>query len=465
LTKKQLWFILVSELIMTETKPIEPSTFPEPDKSTEPLSGAAVDPGQTKLLPPLATLSEKNHGNSPVADSGNVNDLAAVSRPVLAIKGWLKKLTQTQIIWISFSIILIFLVVLFLLIIQGRQKNKTIKPDDGEQIETAGEVDNMGSSGIQKNISTRRAAIPVIPLTDDEFIGQAPMVVKTSSPVISAEMDPELAAMVDALKKRLQIFADSKSTSRGNIVTKVTKGDFRGFKINLEERIENKNTVSEEVTVTLPKKGYIKTVNRVLDSIRESDLERFSVELQNAGLEIIKFPLQPGNNVFQVQFKTISIFGKPIAHDFLISGKNVGKISLGMPAIQMETMLLSSYIVLKRKMLFNDIYYDVYKVLDQSNEPLFFVYESKGRVWGISIISDIFKTEKGIGIGSSLGDMRINYPRINAGISEKRTPFVKIDGIEGLFIIQSEGVNVLRRIFPSNTKIFSILIGNSPEFE
>jgi hypothetical protein len=357
------------------------------------------------------------------------------------------------------------LVVFFLQIIRGRQKNNTIKPEEGEQIETAGETDKMGSSGMQKNISARRTAIPITPLTDDEFIGQAPMVVKSNGPVISAAIDPELAAMVDALKKRLQIVADTKSTSRGNIVTKVTKGDFRGFKINLEERIENQNTISEEVTVTLPKKGFIKTVNRVLDSIRESDLDRFSVELQKAGLEIINLPLQPGNNVFQVQFKTVSIFGKPIAHDFLISGKNVGKISLGMPAIQMETLLLPSYIVLKRKMLFNDIYYDVYKIIDQSNEPLFFVYESKGRVWGISIISDVFKTEKGIGIGSSLGDMRINYPLINAGISEKRTPFVKIDGMEGLFIIRSEGVNVSKRIFPGKTKIISILIGNSPEFE
>lgn len=136
-----------------------------------------------------------------------------------------------------------------------------------------------------------------------------------------------------------------------------------------------------------------------------------------------------------------------------------------MPTAQLENMLLSSYIVLKRKVLVNDVYYDVYKILDQSNEPLFFVYENKGRVWGISIISEIFKTEKGIGIGSSLGDMRINYPRVNVGISEKKIPFVKIDDVDGLFVIQSEGVDIIKQIFPSKTKIVSILIGNSLEFE
>jgi hypothetical protein len=136
-----------------------------------------------------------------------------------------------------------------------------------------------------------------------------------------------------------------------------------------------------------------------------------------------------------------------------------------MPTAQLETMLLSSYIVLKRKVLVNDIYYDVYKILDQSNEPLFFVYENKGRVWGISIISEIFKTEMGIGIGSNLGSMRINYPRVNMGISEKKTPFVKIDDIDGLFVMQSEGVDIRKQIFPSKTLFISILIGNSPEFE
>ena len=253
-----------------------------------------------------------------------------------------------------------------------------------------------------KNKFARQAAKPSMLLTDDEFAGQAPMAVKASGPVISAAIDPELAAMVDALKIRLKISADSKSTSRGNIVTRISKGDFRGFKINVEEKIENQNMFSEETTVITPKKGFIKTVNRVLESIKDSDLERFAVELRNAGLEIIKLPLQPGNNVFQVQFKAVSIFGKPIANDLLISGKSVGKISLGMPTTQLETMLLSSYIVLKRKVLVNDIYYDVYKILDQSNEPLFFIYENKGRVWGISIISEIFKTAKGIGIGSQL---------------------------------------------------------------
>ena len=454
---------MVSELIMTETKPILPNTIPETNAPQDRPTEIAIDPSQTRLMPTKASNGKQKLGNSQASDIAA--NLAEEFEPANASMKWFKKSAQSSIIWISLSIVFIFLVVFFLLIMQARQKNKTLKPLTGEQPNEAGEIGSSDTARIPKSKLAKKTTKPILALTDDEFAGQAPIVVKASGPVISAAIDPELAAMVDALKIRLKISADSKSTSRGNIITKVTKGEYRGFKINVEEKLENQNTISEEITVLTPQKGIIKTVNRVLESIRNSDLERFTVELQDSGLEIIKLPLQPGNKVFQVQFKAVSIFGKPIANDLLISGKSVGKIFLGMPTSQLETMLLSSYIVLKRKVLINDIYYDVYKVLDQSNEPLFFVYENKGRVWGISIISEIFKTDKGIGINSSLGLLRLRYPRVNVGISEKKTPFVKIDGVDGLFVIQSKGVDMQKQSFPNKNKIISILIGNSLEFE
>jgi hypothetical protein len=465
LTKKQLWFILVLELIMTEIKSIAASAVPKPEVPKEKPSGLAVDPGQTRLLPPNTAVIKQELENNAAIDPAIVNGLAIKSEPINILSGWFKKLSQPAIIRISFLIILCFLVALILLIQQARQKSKVFKPLSAEQLKAAGEIGSKGVGSPTKSKFARQVEAPILLLTDDEFIGTAPMAVKASGPVISAAADPELAAMVDALKIRLKISVDSKSTSRGNIVSKICKGDFRGFKINVEEKTENQNTFSEEITVLTPQKGFIKTVNRVLESVRDSDSIRFALELQNAGLEIIKLPLLPGNKVFRVQFKVVSIFGEPVAGDLLISGKSVGKISLGMPTAKLETMLLSSYIVLKRKVLVNDIYYDVYKVLDQSNEPLFFVYENKGLVWGISIISDIFKTEKGIGIGSSLGLLRLRYSKVNVGISEKRIPFIKINGVDGLFVMQSEGVDIIKQIFPSKTRIISILIGNSLEFE
>jgi hypothetical protein len=465
LTKKQPWFILVSELTMTETKSPDPDAVPEPADPAGRHSSAANDPNQTRLLPVNAVLGKHDIADSHGDESGSLQGMAEEPKPMLTPSLRFKKLSQSQIIWISLSIIMTFLLVFFWLIMQGRPKNKMLKPAAGEPVEEATETAGVDASGILKKRLAPQAIQSDLLLTDDEFAGQVPMAVKASGPVISAVVDPELAAMVDALKVRLKIFVDSKSVSRGNIITRVCKGDFRGFIINVEEKVENQITFSEEVTVSTPKKGFIKTVNGVLESIKGSDLARFSAELLAAGLESIKLPLQPGDKVFRVQLEVVNVFGKPVAGDLLISGKSVGKISLGMSTAQLETMLLSSYIVLKRKVLVNDIYCDVYKILDQSNEPLFFIYENKGQVGGISIISEFFKTEQGIGIGSSFGDLRVNYPRVNMGISDKKTPYVKIDGVDGLFVMQGEGVDIRRHILPNKTKVISILIGNSLEFE
>lgn len=449
---------------MSETKPNEPNTIPEPDDPKEEPSQAGIDPSQTVLMPAKAVV-DKHILNSPAIGSAAAGGLAAESEPDKGTMGWFNKLPPAAKIWVSLSIVLIFLIALFLLITPARQKQKAFKSSADDQQQELAEKDDRNALGILKSKLARQAPMTTILLLDKEFAGQAPIAVKASGPVFSATIDPELAAIADALKIRLQLLAESKTTIRGKISTRATKGEFRGFKISVEEKIDNQNIISEEIIVTTPKKGFFKTVNHVLETVKDSDLERFTSELQSAGLEINRLPPVPENSIVQVQIKTVNAWGTPVASDYLISGKSVGKISLGMPTAQLETMLLSSYIVLKRKVLVNDIYYDVYKILDQNNEPLFFIYENKGRVWGISIISEIFKTENGFGIGSSLGNIRINGSPVKVGISEKNTPFVEIDGVDGLFIIQSEGVDFSRQIFPNQTKIISILIGNSPEFE
>jgi hypothetical protein len=42
---------------------------------------------------------------------------------------------------------------------------------------------------------------------------------------------------------------------------------------------------------------------------------------------------------------------------------------------------------------------------------------------------------------------------------------VQLEGVDGLFIIQGEGIDFAKKVFPNGNKIISILIGNSPEFE
>ncbi|MCX6557926.1 MAG: hypothetical protein NTW95_10925 [Candidatus Aminicenantes bacterium] len=444
---------------MTENKNHEDNPFPEPEEPKERPAGTAYDPSQTRLLTSMPAAAERKPERIPDGDAAH--GPAEEPGSVYAKRERFKKLTQTQIIWISFSIILVCLILFVLLITQGRQRNKALKPATGENLEETAETGNPDAERMLKNKLARQADKLSLILSDDEFTGQAPMTVKATGPVVSATADPELAAMVDALKIRLQVSSEGKTVGRGTTGTTTSKGEYRGFKISVEEKADKQKMLSEETTVTTPQKGLIRTADRVLQSVSGSDLAQFSAELLNAGLEIIRLPAQPGSGVCKVQFRAVHGFGKPIPGDLLISGRRVGKISLGMPTTQLETILLSSYVVLKRKVLVNDVYYDVYKVLDQSNEPLFFVYENQGRVWGISLISDLFQTEKGIGINSTLGSLRINYPQVKVGLSEKNTPYVKMDDVEGLFILPSEGIDIRKRVFPNNTKIIFFSAGRA----
>jgi hypothetical protein len=448
---------------MNENKMPGVNDPPEEGKNDAAGAIAACDPGQTRLLPaqPLLDRPSAGQGQNTVTE-GKKN---APENQQTAPRPRFRPLSQNQIIWISLSFILLFLIVFFWLIMQKQHKNRIMIQGARKSIAGAEASADSASRDRLKTRIARPAKNQDIVLTEDEFAGQAPLMVKPGGPVVSAAMDPELAAIVDALKKRFFVFAESKTSASGGFVTRVTKGEFRGFKIAVQEKLQDQAVVSEEVTVTFPKKGFMRTVDRVLDSMRDSDAERLALELRNAGLEIAKLPAQPDSGSCRVQLRTIAHYGKPLAADALISGKSVGNISLGMSTNRLENLLLNSHVVLKRKVLVDETYRDVYKVLDQSNEPLFFVYENDGLVWGISIISETFKTEKGIGIGSRLGDIRLSYPRIAVGLSDKKIPFVRIDGIDGVFVVQNENVDVGRRVFPSKTKITSILIGKSLEFD
>ncbi|MCJ7525837.1 MAG: hypothetical protein MUP71_11560 [Candidatus Aminicenantes bacterium] len=449
---------------MTEMKSSEKNALPVSADPGQPPTGIPADPEQAKTvqaaesgkLPKQADEKETaaNHPPLPAVDA-----MPMATQPEQS-----KSSLPMRMIWIL-SAVVVLLVVLFFIIGRPRQKKDTNKiPDQEPKQEEKSSISDYASV-ISKNLLIGEPQYSETILTDDAFAGQVPGSVKASGPVISQDIDPQLAALADAFKKRLELLQGSQMVVRGNAQTKITKGEFRGFKINAIEKIENQNVVSSEITVTTPKHGYIKSLDNVLETVKETDFSRFGVEIQDAGLEFFALPAPLAGKAVRMQLRSIRFFGKPIPGELLISGKSVSRITLGMPVAQMEKLFIESHIVLKRKILVNDVYFDVYKILDQSNEPLFYVYENKGKVWGISLISEIFKTEKGIGIGSNLGMMRINYPQIKLNHSEKKTPFVQLEGVDGLFIIQGDGIDFTKKVFPNGNKVISILIGNSPEFE
>jgi hypothetical protein len=436
-------------------------TMPEiktPDNNAPPASGAPAAPAAG--TPAMPDQPQKFHPvKAPVSALGDDNaaaaPAAAETKPIAMPPERAPYPVKPKITWVHLFFGSLLIVALVILSIRPRHRQSLINsPNEPKISEEKQDLDNY-SAFIAKNKALREVKIADQILTDEPFAGQAPLKIKADGPVFALEIDPQLAALADAFKIRVQVMQGSQTLNRGATTMRTTKGDFRGFKVNAVEKIENGVAVSEEIRVETPKKALIKTVNHVLETALKTDFQGFVAEIRNAGLEFFPVPVQAGANVFRCQIRALGNWGKPVTGELLLAGNSVGHISLGMPVDRMKNQLLASYILLKRKVLINDIYYDVYKILDQGNEPLLYVYEIDGRVWGLSLISAAFKTAKGIGIGSSLDQMRIHYPLVKLAYSEKKTPFVKVEDVNGIFIMQGDG----------EKKIISILIGNSPEFE
>ncbi len=439
---------------MPEMKPPKTNVPPAAPIPTHAPEETPDNLDQPRQFPPADTV--KAPGIEPAADNTAVAKplSAAEAKSVGAHPILPPKTDQHKLLWVVLPVILILLLVLVFFSTRSRQKQISNVPANAQSAEVQSELSNY-SAYVAKNKALKEEKYSEKILTDEPFAGQAPLAVRAAGPVITAEIDPQLAALADAFRIRVQVTQGSQSIVRGNTVTRTTKGNFRGFRINALEKIENGTVVFDEITMGTPKNGLVKTVNRVLEQVNRTDFPLLLSELQDAGLEFLPLPEPSGKKAIQGQLRSIKYWGKAIPIELLIKGNNIGNIALGMPVDQLKNKLSASQNILKRKVLVNDVYYDIYKITNQNNEPLFFIYEKEGKVWGISIISEIFKTEKGIGIGNALAVLRLYYPSVKLTYSKEKPAFVRVDGVDGIFIIQPDG----------DQKVISILIGESPEFE
>ena len=103
-----------------------------------------------------------------------------------------------------------------------------------------------------------------------------------------------------------------------------------------------------------------------------------------------------------------------------------------------------------------------FTIYDDRKSSLFYVNAFAGKVWGIEIVDSRFSTARGIGINSTLGQMRIYYQGIKISETDSGVPYARLETINGRFFLQPEVIDLAGRQFPNQTKITSILIGNSP---
>ncbi len=426
---------------MPENKSPEANATPVPPVPNQVPGGAANIPEPPLNLPPEAMVLEASPVASPVpqAKTEGTRPLPA-ARPALPRSLW----------WLAAAVLaLLAMLVIVAFGSRGKKKPETPAVQSTEKTE---ELSNYTAF-----IAANKGLVALKPseqvLTAGPFAGEAPLAVRETGPLSSLAADPQLAALAEALMKRVQIMHGFRDTEAKGQVIRSTKGEYRGFRVSAVEKRVNGAAVHSEIILSTPGKGVVRTVNRVLQQLDRTDLNGVLSEVRAAGLEYI--PQAAGGDVFRVQLRPVRPWGKPTAAEWLIAAKAVGAISLGMPVDRIRENLAPSAQVLKRKILVNDAYYDVYKATDAGGEPLFYAYEKAGRVWGISVVSPVFRTVSGIGIGSSLDQMRISYPEVRLAHSERKTPFARVPGVDGIFIFQSD----------TRQEVVAILIGESPEFE
>jgi hypothetical protein len=421
-------------MIMAENKPAE---------SSVPLSAPPPIPPAPSSLPPQPASVNA------VSPAPPVVRLDDVPTPYAVRRAW------PASTWILIVVMALLLLILVILGLRSRRQ----RPAGGVGNETANAQENSDLSNYTAFVAKNRALLEdksqETILTDEPFAGRAPLAARASGPLASLEIDAQLAALVDALRIRVQVMHGSQSVVRNQMASTITRGEYRGFKVQALEKRENNRIVAEEAQVITPKNGLIKTVGRVLAVLQKTDLPGVLAEIKAAGMDFSPIPPLGGEAHVRGRLRITGPWGKTLPRELLISGNGVGGLTLGVPVAGMNDRLLATYSVLKRKVLVKDSYHDVYKVMDQAGEPLFYIYEREGKVWGISIIGESFRTEQGIGINSTLDQIRLHYPRVTLAYSGKKTPFVRVDGVEGIFIVQNE----------VEKKVISIQLGASPEFE
>lgn len=374
--------------------------------------------------------------------------------------------SPNRVIWLValFIVVLIFFFILRLCAPKPAQITETT--DEKTTVDTQETGTGTGTDEVQTTDqgATNLKAQPVYELSEETLQGAAPLTVKPNGPVVSAAIDPEIAAAADALKIRVKIIGGSSTKTVAGIATTISSGTFLGFKVNHTLQQKNGEDLRDEITVITPSRGVITVKGNILDAMKKIDYKTFLAELKTAGLEVIKNEL-PGEGIMNVQLRMTGSLSRAVGPDLLIGPRSVGPVELGMPIKKLESILANSYEVVAKRIADEEIYYDTFKVLDAQNQPLFFVIGSAGKVMGIQVVSPKFKTSRGIGLGNKLGEFRICYLK-NGKITVSSTPvgipFASTSGIVASFFLQGQGLDFGGQVFPDDLRISDILVGKSP---
>lgn len=313
-----------------------------------------------------------------------------------------------------------------------------------------------------RKIQKPKPVIKTFELNNDNLKGISPIITNENEKyVISAEQDAELTAIAQAFKKRGEIlFGEQLKEYRKTTIHSID-ANIRGFDIKYVYQIRGEKILKNNLVITTPTKGVLLFKNQVLTNLRKTTYEDFMKALNDAGIEIVKDEeaLVEGNMIVQMNFQPES---PPSTLPKYLIGKNrVGEITLNLPVNQIEARLPDGFRYIKRTVRVEDKDVVVHKIFDTENKTLFYIRDKESKVWKIQITDERFRNPLGIGIGTTLAQMKIYYPLFKLTKIDKGDPFFQDPETGAKFMIQSEGMDFENLNFPETNQISSILIESS----
>lgn len=376
-----------------------------------------------------------------------------------------KRSDYRPLLFILGIVLLIFFGLFIYQIFKSRQHQMVLK----NVAETKSGPDN--TAGFLESLENRAARSSEeeqargVAFSDEIFQGEAPLPGQGRFVHFSPEKDAELAALADALNIRARVLFGIKTTRKEGIVTETCSGNFNNFRISSLLVSQAGQVLSDEISVTTPSRGVLQVTGKALESFSKTDPDQLKKDLESAGIEAIPIVSSEDGRV-RVQLRVSVQPAAVFDGTYLIDGKGIGKIRLGADIIGLESTIAPGNSIIRRRIMLDNEFISIHKIEDQKRTPLYYVYEKNGMIWGIEIVDERFRTDRGLGIGSSLGAMRIYYTRLNMTSIPGKVSYLWIDQEElkpvKFILADDRRVDFDGGNFPLDIPINSILIGDSP---
>ncbi len=311
---------------------------------------------------------------------------------------------------------------------------------------------------IKPSLLHKTNIIETVILTNENLAGESQKKVKKKGALISDDIDPKIVAIVDGLIKRLEITNGVQTVTRRGVLSKRWKGTYRGFKIDAQKKEKGGKIILNKISLSTPSKGQLSIFNGVLNSIKKIKYESFIEELGKNGITITENELSNENSVI-VNLEVLSPSKGLKKNEFLLSASGVFNIKGGDNIENIKLHLPEDFRVIKKNIVIDEqTSYNIHKVHNSKFHPLFFVKEWGGKIETVEITSTMFKTANGIGINSTIGLLRIYFPKLKIAKTVSNLVIVLPEGIDGYFIIDSTIEDFESLNFKDTAKIIKIVL-------